>query len=57
MKYRDAKLLHNGDEVIRKKDKAPMIVKEIEIYGQYKKVRLTCVCFDSTEVVFNDEIE
>lgn len=43
MKYRDAKNLHNGDQVIRKSDGAVLLVKEVEVYGQYKTVKLNCV--------------
>jgi hypothetical protein len=58
MRYRDARLLHNEDEVIRKSDKVVLIVKEVECFGQYKKVKLACVTQDNTRViVYNDEIE
>lgn len=43
MKYRDAKNLQNGDEVIRKVDQVSLIISDIEVYGQYKKVRLNCI--------------
>lgn len=57
MRYRDAKNLHNGDEVTRKEDKAVLTVKSIELFGQYKKVKLNCVCGNTLVVVYNDEIE
>jgi hypothetical protein len=58
MKYRDARLLHNEDQVIRKEDKLALIVKEVECFGQYKTVKLGCVTESGTRiVVFNDEIE
>jgi len=43
MRYRDAKNLQNGDEVIRKEDKAILTVKSVEAYGQYKIVKIFCV--------------
>jgi hypothetical protein len=42
MKYRDAKNIHKGDEVIRIHDDLSLIVSSIEVYGQFKKVRLNC---------------
>lgn len=42
MKYRDAKKLHKGDEVIRIHDDLSLIVNDIEIYGSVKTVRLNC---------------
>lgn len=58
MKYRDAKKLHNGDEVIRKSDKAVLTVKDIEVYGQNRIVRLNCVTVANTAVsLFHDEVE
>ena len=58
MKYRDAKKLHNGDEVIRKTDKLSLTVKDVEVYGQNRMVRLNCVT-NSNETVslFHDEVE
>ena len=57
MRYREAKLLHNGDEVILKSDKTILLVKSLEVFGQYKKVKLNCVN-DSGRAysVYNDEI-
>jgi hypothetical protein len=58
MKYRDAKELHSGDQVQRKRDKVFFIVNDVEIFGQYKKVKLNCVAENgSYETLYNDEIE
>jgi hypothetical protein len=58
MKYRDAKKLHNGDEVIRKSDKAILTVKDVEVYGQNRVVRLNCVTAANAAVsLFHDEVE
>jgi hypothetical protein len=58
MRYRDAKNLHNGDQVIRKSDKTPFIVQDIEVFGQYKKVYIHCVDEQNARVSFyNDEVE
>jgi hypothetical protein len=68
MKYRDAKKLHNGDEVIRKKDKLVLTISSVEIFGQYKKVKFMCLlphskggdlyCAGSTYTsLYNDEVE
>jgi hypothetical protein len=57
MRYRDAKKLHNGDEVIRKSDKVSMIVNSVECYGQYKKVKINCIINGSLTSIYNDEVE
>jgi hypothetical protein len=62
MKYRYAKNLHNEDQVTRKEDKALLIVKSIEVYGQYKKVKLNCVEYKDSGTgayvsLFHDEVE
>lgn len=58
MRYRDAKNLHNGDQVIRKTDKVPLIVSSTEVFGQYKKVHIHCVDEHNARVtLFNDEVE
>lgn len=58
MKYRDAKKLQNGDEVIRKEDKVSLTVKEVNVFGQYKKVQLHCVTTSNAPVtVYHDEVE
>jgi hypothetical protein len=63
MKYRDAKTLLNGDQVIRKSDKQPLIVISVEAYGQYKKCKINCVLPDDNDeldpviTLFNEEVE
>jgi hypothetical protein len=62
MKYRDAKKLHNEDQVIRKENGATLIVKSVEVFGQYKKVKLSCVEWKENGTgayvsLFHDEIE
>jgi len=57
MKYRDAKNLQSGDEVVRKADSATLIVDSIELYGQFKKVKINCLLGDNKTSIFNDEIE
>ena len=42
MKYRDARLLKEGDEIIRKEDNAAMIISEAQAFGQYRTVKLIC---------------
>ena len=58
MRYRDAKNLHNEDQVIRKSDKAVLVVSSTEVFGQYKKVYLHCVDEHNARVsLYNDEVE
>lgn len=58
MRYRDAKKLRNGDEVIRKEDKVSLLVKEVEIFVQSKVVRLNCVTKNNSWVsLYHDEVE
>lgn len=58
MKYRDAKLLHNGDQVIRKYDDIAFIVNSIEVFGQYKKVKINCIGENNSyETLYNDEVK
>ncbi len=62
MRYRDAKVLHNGDEVIRKEDKVSIRVQDIEVYGQYKKVRINGIIHvegtgGARVSLFHDEVE
>lgn len=57
MKYRDAKKLQSGDEVKRKSDGAILLIKEVEVFGQYKKVRFTCDISGTRVVVYHDEVE
>ena len=58
MKYRDAKKLHNEDQVIRKSDKVILKVLSVEVYGQNKVVRLNCVDpYNMAVSLFHDEVE
>lgn len=59
MKYRDAKNLHNGDQVIRKEDKAIYIVNSVEAFGQYKIVKINCLAEGTNTLtsLYNDEVE
>jgi hypothetical protein len=49
MRYRDARLLKEGDEVVRKDDNATMILSEVQVFGQYKKVKLVCYLKDDAQ--------
>jgi hypothetical protein len=58
MRYRDAKKLHNKDEVIRKSDKVVLTVLDIEVYGVNMVVRVNCVEPGGAHVsIFHNEIE
>ena len=58
MKYRDAKELRSGHIVIRKGDAVVFTISSIEVFGQYKKVKLNCLAEDgSVETLYNDDIE
>ena len=58
MRYRDAKDLHNGDQVQRKSDKTYLVVQSTEVFGQYKKVYIHCVDEHNGRVsLYNDEVE
>ena len=57
MKYRDARLLSEGDKVTRKVDGASLLIKEVECFGQYKTVKLVCNTDDGLRVIiFNEEL-
>lgn len=58
MKYKLAKWLQTGDQVILKSDQSILTVKTAEVFGQYKKVLLHCVDHNNAPVsVYNDHIE
>lgn len=42
MKYRDARLLKEGDTVVSKVDGLTYHVKNIEVYGSVKTIRVNC---------------
>jgi len=53
MKYRDARTLKDGDIIMSKETKGIYIVKNIEVYGKDKPIRINCetnVAFWHTEV-------
>lgn len=59
MKFRDAKKLQKGDEVLDKETKTSYTVTSIEVYGQVKYVRINVVtkCGGGSASYFHDEIE
>ena len=57
MKYRDAKNLQKGDQVIRKSDSASLTIDSTELYGQFKKVKIYYIEENVLNSIFNDEIE
>lgn len=58
MKYRDAKKLAPNDIVIRKTDKSSLTVTDIEVYGQWLKVRINCQDADGTKFsLYQDDVE
>lgn len=58
MRYRDAKKLQKGDEVISKESKESYIVTSIEVYGQVNYVRINVVHKEGASGSFlHDEIE
>ena len=58
MKYRDARLLSEGDSVTVKKDKQTLKVQSIECYGQFKTVKIFCLDVNNKLISFlNDEVE
>ncbi len=57
MKYRDARLLKEGDVVHRKDDNALLIVESIEAFGQYRKVKVHCRLGEVKLVLYNEELK
>lgn len=68
MKYRLAKNLKVGESVTRKKDGMILCISSIEVFGQFKTVKVTCrltvaqggceyVAGSTYVSLFNDEIE
>lgn len=69
MRYRDAKKLKNGDEVIRKEDQAVLTVESTEVFWLNKVVKINCFLKPLGELaatqalnterycLFNDEAE
>lgn len=60
MNYREARLLKEGDEVIRKEDGVNLIVHDVTAFGQYKKVKLVCFVKEDEEknklYYYNDDV-
>ncbi|HEY5268556.1 MAG TPA: hypothetical protein VII94_05510 [Candidatus Saccharimonadales bacterium] len=58
MKYRDARLLQSGHEVIRKVDQMIITVTSIEAFGQYKKVKIAGTDSNGVKAyLFNEEVD
>lgn len=57
MRYRDAKKLHNGDQVTRKFDQQTLTVSNVEVFGQYKRVKIVCLEGGTLVELFHDEVE
>lgn len=53
MKYRDAKRLQPGDNVIRLVDMKPLQVIDIEVYGSVKKIRINCKDWNGSSTKFS----
>lgn len=57
MKYRDAKNLQAGDQVTRVSDSKTLVVESVELYGQYKTVKINCTDGEVKSSLFNEEIK
>jgi hypothetical protein len=58
MKYRDARVLKQGDVVVCKKTGNSYFVSSVEVYGNVKKVRVNCFNTPLPDISFlNDELE
>ncbi len=59
MKYRDARLLKQGDKVVSKQSGNTYFVKNVEVYGSVKMVRINAVTEDGDgdASFFHDEVE
>jgi len=58
MKYRDARVLKQGDVVVSKETGGSYFVSSIEVYGNVKKVRVNCFNTPLPDISFlNDELE
>jgi Leucine-rich repeat (LRR) protein len=57
MKYRDAVLLKEGDQVIRASDNMPIIISSLEKFGQFKIVKILYKDSNNKELsLFNTEV-
>jgi hypothetical protein len=59
MRYRDARLLKQGDKVTSKESSVQYFVKNIEVYGNVKMIRINCVTEDGhgDTSFFHNEVE
>jgi hypothetical protein len=58
VKYRDARLLKQGDVVVSKESGNSYFVNSIEAYGNVKVVRINCFNTPHPDISFlNDEVE
>ena len=58
MKYREAKDLDEGTELVKKSDNEVLILQTKELYGQHKIVRFNCLNSNNVSVsVFHNEVE
>jgi len=59
MKYRAAKNLQKGDIIVRKSDSQRLEIHSVEVFGQYKTVKFTCLLPSKNGYisVYNEEIE
>lgn len=58
MKYRDARLLKQGDQIIRKIDQAKLTIEAVVLFGQYKEAIFTCIDLNGKKVeLYNYEVE
>jgi hypothetical protein len=58
MKYRDAKLLKEGNVVTSKETGNSYFVSSIEVYGNIKRVRINCFNTPLPDISFlNDEVD
>ncbi len=58
MKYRDARLLKAGDQVTRKSDNQQFVIDNVELYGQFKTVKIICTSvYGVKETLYNEEIK
>ena len=58
MKYRDARLLKQGDQIIRKSDQVKLTIESIVLVGQYKEAIFTCIDLNGKKIeLYNHEVE
>lgn len=58
MKYREAKLLKEGDQIIRKSDQVKFTIDSIALIGQYKEAIFTCTDLNGKKIeLYNHEVD